>query len=233
MSARPLPAHEGRAVRRAGAFALALLAAFLVLLVLSARAYAGGSWADPAADGFRPFVNYWCDLMRAEGMNGAPNGTAAALAKGAFCALALSLAAYWRVAASLLPSPRAARWGVVCGTLASAGVVLVAALPHDSQRWGHSVSTLAAGGFGFLAVLVLVAGGLHAAPRLRWRHVWGAALLAAAVSNLGIYADLVLRGDRDSALLPAVQECATLFLVLWMVATLLDARALAAGEAAS
>ena len=42
--------------RTAAALSLALLATFVLLLVGSILAYPGGSWADPAAEGFQPFA---------------------------------------------------------------------------------------------------------------------------------------------------------------------------------
>jgi hypothetical protein len=209
--------------RAAAGLALVLLALFVALLVAAMFVYPGGSWVDPQADGFRPGVNYWCDLMRTVAPDGRPNAAAATLAQGAFAALALSLAAFWPAAASLA-TPRLARWGLRCGLLASAGVALVALTPYDTQREWHAVSTLGAGGTGVAAAVLLVAGSLRAGPLARWRHAWSAALLAASAANIVVYTDCVLR-QRESAALPVIQLAATVFLVLWMASTALDARA--------
>lgn len=212
-----------RSPHRDAAVALVLLALFVALLVGAVLAYPGGSWADPASEGYRPFVNYWCDLMRTQSASGAENGTASALAQAAFVTLAVALVACWRVAA-LLVSPRVARWGVACGMVASAGVVLVALSPYDTRREWHAATTLMAGSTGFAAAVLMIAGSLHAGPLARWRHLWGVALLAAAAANIAVYTDCVLDGGRDSAALPVIQMFATVFLVLWMATTALDAR---------
>lgn len=202
------------------------LAIFVVTLPLAVVAYPGGSWENPGAIGFQPFVNYWCDLMRTTALNGAPNPIAAVLARIAFGALAASLSAYWWVAASLLASPSLARWGAASGTVSAVGVALVAVFPYETQRLLHSMTTLSAGGFGFAAAVFMVVGNVQS-PRAhvsRWRHAWGASLVMAAMVNILVYVDIVARGDRDSAILPMAQELGTVFLVLWMVTTLLEAR---------
>ncbi len=171
-------------VRIAGAFSLACLCVCLVMLLLSSLAYPGGSWADKDAEGFEPLVNYWCDLMRTEAVNGLPNATSATLAKIAFGALAASLSVYWWVAASLLTSSRLARWGIASGALASVCVALIVVLPYDTQRWSHVVTTLSAGGFGFVATVCIMVGSLRSGTIARWRHVWGAVLVVVAIVNI-------------------------------------------------
>jgi len=210
--------------RLAGAFSLACLDLCLVLLLWSAHAYPGGSWADPNGEGFHPWVNYWCDLMRTEALNGLPNGTSAALAKTAFGALAASLSVYWWVAASALNSVRLARWGLASGTLASISVALIIVFPYDTQRWLHGITTLAAGGFGLLATVFLLVASVRSKRAARWSHLWGTALVAAGIANLVAYAVLILGDNHDSAILPVVQKFATLLLALWMTATVLGSR---------
>ena len=212
-------------VRAGGAFSLACLYLCLVLLALSALAYPGGSWAEPDAEGFRPFVNYWCDLMRTEAVNGRPNGTSAALARAAFGALALSLSSYWWAAASLFRSPRAARWAMASGAVCSICTAFLALMPYDTAPRAHVVTTLCAGGSGTLATALTLLASLDRTRPTRARHVWGAALIVAATVNIVVYADIVLWNPRESAVLPGVQKLATLFLALWMTATLIDARA--------
>ena len=45
-----------------------------------------------------------------------------------------------------------------------------------------------------------------------------------AIVNIVVYADIVLRDNRDSVALPVIQKFATLFLALLMTATVLDTR---------
>lgn len=206
---------------------LLLLTAFVVMLVAAALAYPGGSWDDPAATRFHWLWNYWCDLIREQAWNGAPNGTARMLAQASFIALALSLASYWHGVAPLLCERRLARTVVAAGWVTTLGVVLVALLPHDEfTRW-HALGTVTAGGFGLLSTALLLWGSVSIGPLVCWRHVWGAALVLGALVNLFAYVDAAFLRPRDGPLLPCVQKAATPLLVLWMVATLRDARAAA------
>lgn len=211
-------------LRTSAAVAGAALLLFLVLLLLAVRAYPGGSWADAQARGFGPLANYWCDLMRAVAVNGESNAASSALAQTAFIALAIALWFFAPLAAGLSTSPTCARWGVVTARAAALGVVAVAALPYDTRQAPHAVATLASGAAGFVATALLLIGGWRARPAPAPRHVFGAAFVAAALANIAIYVDIVLRAPRDSAALPVVQKIATLAFVLWMAATLRDAR---------
>ena len=222
----PMTGIERGRIQVASGLTIVGLAIFVVTLPLSVVAYPGGSWANPDATGFQFFVNYWCDLLRIMALNGAPNPTSAVLARIAFGALAVSLSAHWWVAASLLTSPSLAQWGAASGTVSAVGVAFLALFPYHTQPLLHSVTTLSAGGFGLAAAVLIILGNLQL-PRghvSSWRHAWGASLVAAAVVNILVYVDIVVRGDRDSAILPIAQELGTVFLVLWMVTTLLDAR---------
>lgn len=84
-----------------------------------------------------------------------------------------------------------------------------------------------ASGLAIVGLAVFVILGTVQSPRghvSHWRHLWGVSLVAAAVVNILVYIEIVARGDRDSVILPIAQELGTVFLVLWMVTTLLEAR---------
>jgi len=226
---RPAPATtDGRALaalpdRKQALVAQLLVSTAVVLLLLATRVYPGGSWADPQAQGFEWLVNFWCDLMRTQGLNGLPNGTASALARAGFVALAAGLLLYWPLAAEGLGSARLARCARVAGRLAGVGLLAVALLPYDTLQLSHSVATLAAGACGALAVCCLVLG--RAWPlRLRWSLVWGAGLLLAMLANIVLYVGLVVRRDGTPPAMPGVQVLATLLLVLWVASTLAELR---------
>jgi hypothetical protein len=218
-------------VRAAGAWALALLGVFLVLLVAAALVYAGGSWADPAATRFDWLRNYWCDLMRPTTPGGRPNGASVAIARCAFMALAGSLAAFWLAAAPLVPAHRLARLMVAAGLGSALAVVAIAWLPHGEQNLPHSIATLSAGGFGTLAVGLLLLGSRSVGPRLSARHLWGAALLLAALVNIVTYVDIAWVDPRDNSLVPAAQKVATPIFALWMLSTVRAAARLRAPRA--
>jgi len=209
--------------RSAGRVSLTLLAISLALLMAAVLFYPGGSWADADSVGFRPFVNYWCDLMRDEAVNGAPNAASAVLAKGAFGALSVSSWAFWRVVAASLRTPTLARWAVVAGTLSSVCLALVAVFPYDTLRLSHVITTLCAGASGFVASVLIMAGIRLSETTSRWGSVWGGAFMAAALVNIIVYVDIVLGSERGKILLPMVQHSGTLFMAIWMVYTVRDA----------
>lgn len=212
------------AVRAAGAWALALLGLFLVLLVSAALVYAGGSWAEPAATRFDWLRNYWCDLLRPTTPGGRPNGTSVAIARCAFVALAGSLAAFWCAAAPLVPARRVARLMLAGGLGSAIAVVAIAWLPHGEQNLPHSIATLSAGGLGALAAGLLMLGSRSVGPLLSARHVWGLALLLAALVNIVTYVDIAWVDPRDNALVPAAQKVATPIFALWVLSTVRAAR---------
>ena len=214
------------AVRAAGASALVLLGVFLVLLVSAALVYPGGSWADPSATRFDWLRNYWCDLLRPTTAGGRPNGTAVALARCAFVALAGSLAAFWLAAAPLVPARRLARLMVAAGLVSALAVVAIAWLPHGEQNLPHSIATLSAGGLGALAVGLLLVGSRSVGPLMSARHAWGLALLLAALVNIVTYVDIAWVDPRDNALVPAAQKVATPIFALWVLSTVRAARRL-------
>ena len=75
-----------------------------------------------------------------------------------------------------------------------AGIVLalIVVLPYDTQPWSHAVTTLSAGGFGFVATLFIMLGNLRSGTIARWRHVWGAALVSMLLLDLAIYLQHVM-----------------------------------------
>ena len=218
------------AVRAAGAWALALLGLFFVLLVAAALVYAGGSWADAAATRFDWLRNYWCDLLRPTTPGGRPNGTSVVLARCAFVALAGSLAAFWIAAAPLVPARRVARWMVAAGLGSALAVVAIAWLPHGEQNLPHSIATLSAGGLGSLAVGLLLLGSRSVGPLLSARNAWGAALLLAALVNIVTYVDIAWIDPRDNTLVPAAQKVATPIFALWVLSTVRAARRLGGSD---
>jgi len=215
----------------AGGWALALLGVFLVLLVAAALVYPGGSWADAAATRFHWVQNYWCDLLRRTTPGGAENSTSLALARCAFVALAGSLAAFWIAAAPLVPSRRLVRLMLASGLVSALAVVAIAWLPHGEQNLPHSIATLSAGGFGSLAVGLLLLGSRSVGPRLSARHLWGAALLLAALVNIVTYVDIAWVDPRDNSFVPAAQKVATPIFALWMLSTVRAAARLRAPRA--
>ena len=67
---------------------------FIVLYVVAAFEYPGGSNADTSQKGFNIFSNYWCDLLNYDAKNGDYN-TSRPVALAAMILLSVSLALFW------------------------------------------------------------------------------------------------------------------------------------------
>jgi hypothetical protein len=106
------------------------------------------------------------------------------------------------------------------GALASAGLTLTALLPYDALPLAHSVATHSAGGAGFLAAAFVITGHVQSGVRSPWSRALAGGLVLSALANIAVYADVLTRNERDSAILPVVQKVATVFLVLWMASVL-------------
>ena len=73
---------------------LVAMATFVLLYLISAYRYPGGSWAHPAQEGFSWQHNYLCDLLDTLAVNGMLNG-GRYWARGALAVLCLGLAWLW------------------------------------------------------------------------------------------------------------------------------------------
>lgn len=74
---------------------------FIVLYVIAALLYPGGSSVDRDAEGFSWIHNYWCDLLSKWAKNGQPNA-AWPVALTAMITLCLSLSLFWFFVPGLL-----------------------------------------------------------------------------------------------------------------------------------
>lgn len=73
---------------------------FIILYLIAALLYPGGSEIDKQAEGFSWKHNYWCDLLETQAENGEQN-TARPLAIIAMSVLCISIALLWYVIPSL------------------------------------------------------------------------------------------------------------------------------------
>ncbi len=76
--------------------------AFIVLYVLAAYHYPGGSWRSPDSVGFSFWNNYLCDLLDEYAVNGELN-SARFLARGSLASLCAALLLLWFFLPSLFP----------------------------------------------------------------------------------------------------------------------------------
>lgn len=215
---RPLLALARRAT-------YAALGVFVVAMGAAIIAYPGGSWTLPEADGFSPWRNFWCDLLRSRAINGADNGAGKLLASIAFAALGAGMWPFWWVAAALLGRRRGSLiWRL--GAASAVGLFAMAVLPSDRHPIAHGVVALVTGAAGIIAAGVCVVVRLPDETRFAPRRAAGALALLFATGHAVLYVYVAYLQGPETPAQPMVQKLATALLLTWMVTTVDRARSL-------
>lgn len=205
--------RPGRASRE---LTLTGMAASAILAAAAAWAYPGGTWAEPDRTGHAFLENFWCDLLRAEALNGRPNPVASELMLLALLIFAGTLVVYFHHLAAVLAPDPTSRWVRVCGWPAAVGVGLVALTPSDRFPALHAAAVIAAGPVLLAAVLVALLGLRrrgHGPPGGAWLAIGG---LLLALVNLVQYVRQVQWGVEYAPWLPGVQKLSSLSFLSWM-----------------
>ena len=195
--------------------AVVLAVLFVALLAGAASLYPGGSWLDSQSPGFDFWTNYWCDLMRMDGINREANLLGGVMGQMSFLMLGLSVAALFAACAVFVSTSRAKRWIRLAGLLTAVSVGVVALSNYAESPRIHAAGSMSAGLIGTGTITILVVGGWRAGGISAWRRFIDVAFLISATVTCVVYAELILRGG-NSATLPVAQKVAALFLVLWI-----------------
>lgn len=207
---------RGRFERVVAQAALSGLGATVALMGGAVWLYPGGTWLERGSTGHAFWGNFWCDLLRAQALNGAPNPWASQLALAAMVTFAAALLAFWVVVGRLLEPRRWARWVVVLGWLSGAAVVVVGLAPSDRFPTLHPAAVAAAGS-AFAAAVVGASIGLWQRGRGLRRATWLVFLLLPLTAiNLVQYAGQVYSDAGYAPWLPGAQKLATLCVALWV-----------------
>lgn len=125
---------------------LAGIALFVLLYVLAAGAYPGGSYANPEQEGFSYRHNYLCDLLDEKAINGERN-TSRFLARWALGILCASLLVLWYQIPQIFDTSSKRIYFIrFSGILALGTLVFLSDSNHDRIVW-------IAGAFGVLAII--------------------------------------------------------------------------------
>lgn len=119
---------------------------FIVLYIVAASFYPGGSQEDRHVKGFSWLHNYWCNLLNEKAMNGEAN-EGRWIAIIAMIVLLLSLLSFWILASEILTLPKSRK-----RIIQAAGLLSVTVLPFLSSSWHDTVINLA-GFFGLVAMI--------------------------------------------------------------------------------
>ena len=126
------------------------MAGFVVLYILAAVHYPGGSWIDPGKVGFSFWNNYLCDLLDEVAINGQMNA-GRFYARAALGVLCVSLLFLWVNLPFLFRSRTWSTWAMwVSGILAFVTTMLLSSGKHD-------ITVRIAGLFGVIALLTVFA----------------------------------------------------------------------------
>jgi hypothetical protein len=201
------------------------LSTFVSLTAAAIHAYPGGTWFDDRTRGHAFWQNFLCDLFHHRALNGADNARSAALATAGTLAMLASIAAFFALIARLeRPEGRAARvarWAGACACVAGIAVPLT---PSDRYRVAHLSAVLIACAPALAATAAALWVSFHA-PVSRWIPRAALATLAFGAIDALMYAvafGVSARLDGLYVLLPVFQRLATLSLLAWMLATLLE-----------
>lgn len=200
------------------------LAGFLLLMVLAARAYPGGTYCEPAATAYRFWGNYFCDLTGLLTHRGEDNTRSAGLAAAAFVSFALAAGPFFWLLGGLSGWPRSVR---TLGLVAALGTVVLAWVPsragatvHATAVFSATIPGLVAAGLGMVGTLRARAG-----PALaRASGCFGVATFAAGLANAAGYAQAVATSTGCVPWLPVLQKLTGIFLVSWMLLVALASR---------
>jgi hypothetical protein len=189
-----------------------------VLEFVAMRLYPGGTFWDPATRGARFWQNFLCDLGSQVALNGQPNPLGARFGQAAIWLMVIGLAPFWWIVPGRFARLRRLGRAVRALGLASLGGIVAASL-MPSSRFGalHGMAVVLAAAPGLCAAGLAVAGLAHAEPRPAVRALLGAAMLAFALVDFGLYGRTMLYGGPGPILLPIAQKLAALLLVAWMI----------------
>jgi hypothetical protein len=204
--------------RRLATLSIVALSAFLVLVTLAAAAYPGGTYCEPAADRYRFWGNYFCDLTAPVTGRGEDNSRTAELTEAAFACFALAAAPFFTLLGRM--SGRARVVGGL-GVVSATATVVLAWLPSRAGPTLHAVAVFAATIPGLAAAALGVYGlcSRQLATPLRIPAYLGVATFCAGLVDATGFGYALATHAGCLVWLPALQKVVALLLVAWMAAT--------------
>jgi hypothetical protein len=174
---------------------------FVILYIIAALLYPGGSGADKTAVVYSWTDNYWCNLLSEKAINGQIN-TARPVAVTAMFVLGLSLSTFWILFPELTQLKKYHRLLIqVAGTVCMlTSFLLLTSIDHDL-----AVNTSSA--FGLIAMI----GTLIALYQLKWKWLFAVGLFDLLLVALNNY----LYHSNEMMYLPIVQKFSFLSFLVW------------------
>jgi len=192
--------------------------AFSGLFAAAAWLYPGGNWLDRAASGHRFFANYFCDLTQPVSLSGVNNPLGARLAQLAMLCFGVALAEFfWLVPRFFGPPTRLRTWVRGLGEGAVLGFVAVPFTPSELFGDVHALLALLAGTLGLAAALAAVVGLLRSHRAARVLGFIGVLSLLAGGVHAALFVRYLHASEPAPLIVPAVQKLTALLLSGWML----------------
>ena len=174
---------------------------FVILYIIAAFLYPGGSGANKTATGYSWINNYWCNLLNEKAINGQTN-TARPVAVLAMLVLCLSLSTFWILFPAITQLKKYHRLLIqLAGTVCMlASFLLLTPIDHDL-----AVNTSCAFG------LIAMTGTLIALYQLKWKWLFAVGLFDLLLVALNNY----LYHSNEMMYLPIVQKISFLAFLVW------------------
>ena len=174
---------------------------YVLLYLVAAYLYPGGSEVDRNSVGFSWMHNYWCDLLAQNAENGLPN-TARTIAITAMAVLCLSIALYSYFVPHLLDLPKWTTTVISASGILSMGVLAFLTVGNHDTVINASVA------LGLLSMALTLWGMFHL--RLWGFIIFGIICLLLALLNTYVYYSKSWIGA-----LPVIQKISFLAFLLW------------------
>lgn len=176
--------------------------AFVVLYVLAAFFYPGGSAVDVRSKGFSWMHNYWCNLMNEKALNGEINA-ARPFAYAAMLVVAITLWFFWYIASQRLSLSRNRKILVLFS--GSLSLVLLPLLPTTLHDAVINVSA----SLGLVAMFVIYAA--------LYKKAWNVLFSLGVFNVLLVALNNYLYYGTSLYYLPLVQKITFVSFLLWVV----------------
>jgi len=175
---------------------------FVVLYIIAADSYPGGSQADKNSVGFSWINNYWCNLLNDNAVNGQHN-PAKPVAMAGMLVLCVTLSFFWYIFPQYIRlRSMLARTTQICGILAMATAFLL------YTHFNHDFIINLASIFGLVATVGIFVG-LH---KVRWYWLFAFGWLNIFLVGLNNY---LYNTNGMIVYLPLVQKISFASFLLW------------------
>lgn len=174
----------------------------MLLYIIAALLYPGGSNTDKTARGFNVLHNYWCDLLGPVAKNGGhnPGWRVAMWAMGVLC---VALAIFWWIVPRLFERNR---WYKIL--ISYAGIVSMTIAPFLFTQYHDLIINLAS-----IPGIIALATTFTALYKHRWFKLFGFGILCLLLIGINNY---VYYTGHWLFMLPVLQKFTFLLVMTWM-----------------